>query len=331
MRCVSRWLSLCLALSLSPALAQDDSKETFEESTPVAVEVAPPLPRPELPNRSQAALQLFQQQLGEELIEIPSTNATLAALYLPANSPEPKGIVVLIPGAHEHANTQRYIGSLRHALADKGWHSLSLNLPDPSFQPLYIKGKALTTAPQTEAPIDTADTAEDTEAASALNPNTETESEQTARPPVTTESEAFAPPYNVLISELLSDALAHAQTISPQPVILLAQHEGAYWALEQALHNQPAANALILLDPRLPEEATHSFAQLIEPLSVTSVELYSPLLNKRESEATHRRKAAKRNPTQSYQHIRVNEQNSALAQQAMQTKVLGWLHRYHSE
>ncbi len=81
---------------------------------------------------------------------------TFLALWKPANTSDPKGVVIILPGAGETADWPQAIAPLRNKLPDTEWASLSLTLPDmlsEAAQPRVVEA-----AP---APTDKANTAKD--------------------------------------------------------------------------------------------------------------------------------------------------------------------------
>ncbi len=70
-----------------------------------------------------------------------SNNCRLAAthsspVWKPANSAEPEGVVIIVPGSGESADWPQAIGPLRRKFPDANWGSLSLSLPDVSVDTL---------------------------------------------------------------------------------------------------------------------------------------------------------------------------------------------------
>src|SRR5690554_1291334 len=154
------WLSillLFLPLSLSNAQAEESTQEG--ENLEVEAVEAVESERPALNSRSQLAAQQFRTTFPEQLIEIPGTANHYSALYLPANAKTAKGLIVFVPGLLETADSATNIAQLRRAVTDKGWHSLSLNLPDPEPELLRIESTPIV-LPDTHFETETTDNEE---------------------------------------------------------------------------------------------------------------------------------------------------------------------------
>lgn len=323
-------LTLLVSLSFTESPEAEEGGETATEALPPDV-IQEPVERAELPSRSQMSTQALKRQLGEQLVEISTGETGFTALHLPANTYLPKGTVILVPGLFEHADASLNISPLRHALADKGWHSLSLNLPDPAFEALHIEGISLRNVMPADNPANAAE--QDTGSPHIDEQPTDGTDTQVTNSNTGVQNPVVTPvqQYDTKINQLLKAAIKHAGTTESGVSIMLGQHEGAYWALHY-LHQQPDTkpDALVLLNPRYPDSAHPGFASLIEELDTTTVEIYSAYLNQREEEARQRLNAGRRNPGQHYTQTGITARSAKLAQEQVQTKVLGWLHRYHS-
>lgn len=63
-------------------------------------------------------------------------NRRFLALYEPAITPSPKGTVVMLHGAGEHADWPGTLSTLRHYLPQIGWSTLAIALPPPDLPKL---------------------------------------------------------------------------------------------------------------------------------------------------------------------------------------------------
>src|SRR5476649_2578465 len=120
--------ALCLSLILpciQPAMAADPAPAKEPAATEPVVERAPLL------SRSKEDAQALERQLPlQEQQQLQAGDETFLALWKPANSSDPKGAVIIIPGADESADWPDAVGPLRRKFPDVGWASLSLTLPD---------------------------------------------------------------------------------------------------------------------------------------------------------------------------------------------------------
>ncbi len=66
---------------------------------------------------------------GQQILK--AGDESFLTLWLPANTAEAEGVVILVPGDGESPDWPQAIGPLRRKLPDAGWQTLSLALPDP--------------------------------------------------------------------------------------------------------------------------------------------------------------------------------------------------------
>ena len=117
--------ALCLSLIL-PCTAQ-----VLAQETPAADADAAPATRQALPERSQEDAQALERQVPkDEQQTLQAGSDSFLALWKPANTPAPEGVVIIVPGAGESADWPRTVGPLRRKFPDAKWASLSLSLPD---------------------------------------------------------------------------------------------------------------------------------------------------------------------------------------------------------
>ncbi len=336
------WFSILL-LSLPFSLSNVQAEESTQEGETLEVEAveAVEIERPALNSRSQLAAQQFRTIFPEQLIEIPGTANHYSALYLPANAKTAKGLIVFVPGLLETADSATNIAQLRRAVTDKGWHSLSLNLPDPEPELLRIES----------TPIVLSDTHFETETTDNEEPEQPQEEEPAAdvvsdpfldndNATISTDetitdiaAESTAVDYADTIEEVLNATLAYIETQQAKKLIFIAQHEGAYWLLDYlTTHKTQPINTLLLINPRYPEQKNRKFSSFISELDIAMVDFYSTSLTapatEAVSEAKERLNASKRKETSDFQQFKINATGKKSTQKQTQTKVLGWLHRY---
>jgi len=335
------WFSILLLSSLfslstahSETAGQDSELLETEDSISEQSE-AVELKRAPINSRSQIAVHEFRIQYPAQLIELPGTTTHHSALYLPANAKTAKGLIVFVPGLFETADSVTNIAQLRRAVTDKGWHSLSLNLPDPEFEPLRIDSAAIS-LPDTDSSEATADDtlAEESGAAAVSEPFLDNTSAAISAGEVLA-NEAAEPEiedYVKTIEQLLDATLAYAANQQTKELIFIAQHEGAYWLLDYlTTHNNQPVNAILLINPRYPEHATQKFASFITELDISTVDFYSTRITAQANEAKERLNASKRKAKSHYQQFKVHAADEQASQKKAQSKVLGWLHRYQSQ
>lgn len=117
------FLSLVLPCAL-PVLAADPApaKDAAAEA---------PVERAPLLSRSQEdAIALERQLPREDQQQLQAGDESFLALWKPANSDEPQGAVIIVPGDAESPDWPDAVGPLRRKFPDVGWSSLSITLPD---------------------------------------------------------------------------------------------------------------------------------------------------------------------------------------------------------
>jgi hypothetical protein len=120
--------ALCLSLLLPCAFSVEaaDPAPATEKST----EEKPAERQPLLERSQEEAAALARKVPAQEQQQLQAGGDTFLALWKPANTAEPKGAVIIIPGAGETADWPQAIGPLRRKLPDVEWSSLSITLPD---------------------------------------------------------------------------------------------------------------------------------------------------------------------------------------------------------
>ena len=130
--------------SALPVLAAEPAPETAPAQPAPAV-------RQPLPERSQEDAAALERQVpAAEQQQLQAAQDTFLALWKPANSSDPSGVVVIVPGAGENADWPRVVGPLRNKLPDANWASLSLSLPDlrsEASQPRAAEPEKIPTEP----------------------------------------------------------------------------------------------------------------------------------------------------------------------------------------
>ena len=136
--------ALCLSLILPWAF----SAAAAAEAKPAEEK---PLERQPLPERSQEEAAALERKIPlQEQQQLQAGSDTFLALWKPANSADPKGAVIIIPGAGETVDWPQAIGPLRRQLPDAQWSSLSITLPD--LQSDAIAPRVMEAAPAPKAP-----------------------------------------------------------------------------------------------------------------------------------------------------------------------------------
>lgn len=309
--------SLCLALILPcalPAMAADPAPAKDSAAEP-AVERAPLLPRTQedalaLEGRLPAADQQ-QLQAGED---------SFLALWKPANTEDPKGAVIIIPGADESADAPDVVGPLRRKFPDIGWASLSLTMPDQLAD--YSQAREAETAPADAGKADKPKDAAASEADKTANAEKEAAAE-TARA-AAAEEQAKAQAERIFAR--IESGITFAQQNKARSIVLLGHGNGAYWAARY-LSERPAplVQKFVMVSAREPADAKPLFTELVTTLKVkTSDFIYK---DPTRTAAIERQQVSKRIKGPGYSQIPLTAipGNAAAEQEQMFRRVRGWV------
>lgn len=311
-------LSILLVLSLTtplPAQAED------APPTPAEGEAQPAeAPRQPLEERSQDMTQGLERQLPrDEQQNLQAGGESFLALWKPANAPEAKGVVILVPGADESADWPQAIKPLRLKLPDVGWSSLSLTLPDSKAAPLPEA-----VLPRPPEPV-TVDTGADPAKSEQQPPTTEAKS----APPAEAAPSAPAPvdPAERIFARIQA-GIAFAEQQDAKHIILLGHGDGAYWAALYLKERHPEpVKQLVTVAAQLPAGQTPPLEELIPGLKLATGDFFYKDLPADRGNAVRRKQASKRLDHQSYSQIALKALpgNLDAEQEQLFRRVRGWL------
>lgn len=315
----------CLA-SILPLGAQ---AENAEKAAPAA-EAAAPSPRAALLERSQEDAQALERRVAKaEQQTLQAGNESFLALWKPANDSDPKGALIIVPGAGENADWPTTVGPLRSKFPDAGWHTLSVSLPDlladspqarvestPAPQPDKGTGES---APAKDTPADAnanvaqatapeADTAQSTDAVEASEHNDQADAER--------------------IFARLDAAVGYAQEQKARSIVLLGNGSGAYWAARYLSEKQPPqVQKLVMVAAQTPARVEHDLESLTPTLKVPAADLYYATRTGDRHAAQLRLQASKRQKDSQYRQLSLIAMpgNKAAEQEQLFRRVRGWL------
>ena len=315
----------CLA-SILPLGAQ---AEDAEKAAPAA-EAAAPSTRAALLERSQEDAQALERRVAKaEQQTLQAGNESFLALWKPANDSDPKGALIIVPGAGENADWPSTVGPLRSKVPDAGWHTLSVSLPDlladspqarvestPAPQPDKGTGES---APAKDTPADAnanvaqatapeADTAQSTDAVEASEHNDQADAER--------------------IFARLDAAVAYAQEQKARSIVLLGNGSGAYWAARYLSEKQPPqVQKLVMVAAQTPARVEHDLESLTSTLKVPAADLYYATRTGDRHAAQLRMQASKRQKDSQYRQLSLIAMpgNKAAEQEQLFRRVRGWL------
>lgn len=318
---------MCCLASILPfgAMAAD-------AETPPTTAEAPPVEatRPPLLERSQEDAQALERLVPKaEQQTLQAGAESFLALWKPANSDDPQGAVIIVPGAGETADWPNAVGPLRRKFPDVGWHSLSVSLPDlladspqarveakPTEAPAKDKGES---APAKDTPADAnANVAQATAADADAAESTDAEQASEQNDPADAER----------IFARLDAALAYAQQHDSRSIVLIGHGSGAYWAARYLSEKQPAqVQKLVMVAAQTPARVEHDLESLAPTLKVPTADLYYATRTGDRRAAELRLQASKRQKDSQYRQLSLIAMpgNKAAEQEQLFRRVRGWM------
>lgn len=318
--------ALCLASTL-PLMAQaaDDPAPA-----PNPAPASTPAPRPPLIDRSEDDAQALQRLVPkDEQRTLQAGSDNFLALWKPANDSDPKGAVIIVPGAGETADWPNAVGPLRQKLPDAGWHSLSLSLPDLLAERPQARAESSTapasdptsgkSAPAKDTPDDAnanvaqataadADTAESTDAVEASEHNDQADAER--------------------IFARLQAAIEYAKQQNARSIVLLGHGSGAYWAARYLSEKQPPeVQKLVMVAAQTPARVENDLQTLAPALKVPTADIYYVTRTQDKRAADQRLQASKRLKDSQYRQLSLIAMpgNAVAQQEQLFRRVKGWL------
>lgn len=334
-------------LAESPPSAEPPTTEANQ----AAIQAAPRAPLIERTILNAQAIQLSSD--AEQLISLSTPTEHFSALFLPANVGVARGLVVLLPGTGETFDWPTTIGPLRRKLPNAGWHTLSLNLPEPpaaalTANQLIAEPVAEQIVIQPPAPIETpAETAledevePEAEVPEPVDEPVEEPAEEETAPPLDDDAnnpELLAPEplplpvpdYPERISNFIDAAIAYAASLNAPEVILLGHREGAHWALAyQSQHNSAVPIRTVLIAAHSDTAIEESFENLINASVHPIADFYYKNPANNDREALRRLNASRRAQLQQYHQIGLSAESGvqSIDQELLFRRVKGWLNK----
>ena len=312
--------ALCLSLILPCAFSVKaaDPAPAAEEKTAEGK----PLERQPLPERSQEEATALERKIpAQEQQQLQAGPDTFLALWKPANTAEPKGAVIIIPGAGETVDWPQAIGPLRRKLPDAEWSSLSIALPDlqsdaiapriveaaPAPKPAETGSKDSTTA----APIEQVAGGEADVADKAVTETTEEQSKADAE----------------RIFARIDAAIAFAEQQSARSIVVLGHGTGAYWAARYLSEKQPSQiERFLMVAAQTPAQAKPELDELAPNLKLPTADIFYMDKPLDRNAALARLQANKRVKTSAFSQVALKALPDTKAEQEqLFRRVRGWL------
>jgi dienelactone hydrolase len=312
--------ALCLSLILPCVFSVEaaDPVPAAEEKT--AEEK--PLERQPLPERSQEEANALERRIpAQEQQQLQTDTDTFLALWKPANTAEPKGAVIIIPGAGETVDWPQAVGPLRRKLPDAEWSSLSITLPDlqnDAIAPRIVEAASVPKPAETgskdsttAAPIEQVAGGEADVADKAVAETTEEQSKADAE----------------RIFARIDAAIAFAEQQSARSIVVLGHGSGAYWVARYLSEKQPSqVEKLVMVAARTPVAATPGLAELTPTLKLPTADIFYKDKALDRDAALERLQASKRLKSSAFSQVALKALPDTKAEQEqLFRRVRGWL------
>ena len=313
--------ALCLSLIL-PCAFSVEAADPAPASTAEQPAAEKPAERQPLLERSQEEAAALERKVpAQEQQQLQAGADTFLALWKPANTAEPKGAVIIVPGAGETADWPQVIGPLRNKLPDVEWSSLSITLPDLQSDVIAPRVIAPAAAPKAaESGSKDATTAQPIEQAAGGEADV---ADQVVAE--TTEEQSKADAERIFAR--IDAAIAYAEQQSARRVVVLGHGTGAYWAARFLSERQTAqVEKLLMVDAQTPSKAKPQLAELTPTLKLPTADIFYMDKALDRNAALERMQASKRLKTSAFSQVALKALPDKKAEQEqLFRRVRGWL------
>lgn len=318
--------ALCLSLIL-PCAFSVEAADPAPAATDKPAEEKPAERQPLLERSQEEAAALQRKLPQQEQQQLQAGSETFLALWKPANSAEPKGAVIIVPGVGETADWPQAVGPLRRKLPDAGWSSLSITLPDlqgDAIAPRVIEPAAAPKAPET--------TSKDATTAQPIEQAAGGEAE-VAEQVVAQTSEEQAKADAERVFGRIDAAIAYAEQQSARSIVVLGHGTGAYWAARFLSERQtPQVEKLVMVDAQAPAKALPPLAELTPTLKLPTADIFYMDKALDRNAALERMQASKRLKTSAFSQVALKVLPDKKAEQEqLVRRVRGWLNPQNTD
>jgi hypothetical protein len=319
--------ALCLSLILPCAFSVEAADPAPAASAEKPAEAKPAERQPLLERSQEEAAALGRTVPAQEQQQLQAGSDTFLALWKTANTAEPKGAVIIIPGAGETADWPQAIGPLRQKLPDAKWSSLSITLPDlqsDAIAPRVVEPAAAPKAPETGSKDAT--TAQPIEQAAGGEAEV---ADQVAADTVEEQEKADGE----RIFARIDAAIAYAEQQSARSIVVLGHGTGAYWAARYLSEKQTAqVEKFVMVDAQTPAKAKPALAELTPTLKVPTADIFYMDKALDRNAALERMQASKRLKTSAFSQVALQALPDKKAEQEqLFRRVRGWLNPQNTD
>ncbi|MCF4995769.1 DUF3530 family protein [Pseudomonas syringae] len=317
--------ALCLSLILPCAFsvqAADPAPATEKPAEEKPVERQPLLERSQ-----EEAAALERSVPAQEQQTLQAGGENFLALWKTANTAEPKGTVIIIPGAGETADWPQAIGPLRRKLPDVEWSSLSITLPDLQSDAIAPRVAEAPVPPKTAEPASKdATTAEPIEQAAGgeADITDKVVAESTEEQQKDDAERIFA---------RIDAAIAYAEQQSARSIVVLGHGTGAYWAARYLSERQTSqVEKFVMVDAQTPAKTKPQLAELTPTLKLPTADIFYMDKSLDRNAALERMQANKRLKTSAFSQVALKALPDKKAEQEqLFRRVRGWLNPQNTD
>ena len=305
-------VGLALLLACATAVSAETTGESAASDSASGEHVTPA-------ERSQDNALALQEQLPvSEQRMLKAGDDSFLALWKPANTPNPKGTLILLPDDGESADWPQSIGPLRKRLPDAGWHTLSLTMPDPYVQ-IPTASDAVEPAATDNAPAGTAEPG----TAPAADPAPASKAAETSDVPSVSVEQ-----HSKRLLTRVQAALEFAQQQPPGSIILLGHGTGGYWATEFLAQNSSSKiQGLLLVSATVPDGLSSDIEEQLPKLQLAIGDFFFKDPQGAAAGAQLRKQAALRSKHPAYRQVALGalSGNPQVEQEQLYRRIRGWL------
>jgi len=319
--------ALCLSLILPCAFSVEAADPAPAATAEKPAEAKPAERQPLLERSQEEAAALERKVPAQEQQQLQAGTDTFLALWKPANTAEPKGAVIIVPGTGETADWPQAIGPLRRKLPDAKWSSLSITLPDlqsDAFAPRVVDTPAVPKAPESGSKDST--TAQPIE--QAAGGEAEVADQVGAE---TTEEQSKADAERIFAR--IDAAIAYAEQQSARSIVVLGHGSGAYWAARYLSEKQTAqVEKFVMIDAQMPAKAKPPLAEVTPTLKLPTADIFYMDKPLDRNAALERMQASKRLKTSAFSQVALKAlPDNKAEQEQLFRRVRGWLNPQNTD
>jgi hypothetical protein len=318
--------ALCLSLILPCAFSVEAANPALAAAQKPGEEK--PVERQPLLERSQEEATALERRIpAQEQQQLQAGGDTFLALWKPANAAEPKGAVIIIPGAGETVDWPQAIGPLRRNLPDAQWSSLSITLPD--VQSDAIAPRVVEMPPTLKAPdVGSKDSTTAAPIEQAAGGEAEVADKAIAE---TSDEQAKADAERIFAR--IDAAIAFAEQQSARSIVVLGHGTGAYWAARYLSEKQTAqVERFVMVAAQTPAQSKPGLDELAPTLKLPTADIFYTDKPMDRNAALARLQASKRLKVSAFSQVSLKALpgNSKAQQEQLVRRVRGWLNPQNS-